>query len=131
MIRLRYMSPNGDALETGETVKDVGIELQTLQDNQYNLIIRYNTVLRTGRVDFIQPIADEIHIVLQATREDVDTIIDTIRNAISDTLKAINVYQNKKSSVMAMEINPDYVYDKNIERPKEYVDLNQVLSPWL
>ena len=79
MIRLRYMNPNGDAIETGEIVKDVGIELQTIQDNQYNLIIRYNTVLRTGRVDFIQPIADEIHIVLQATREDVDTIIDTIR----------------------------------------------------
>ena len=46
MIRLRYMNPNGDAIETGEIVKDVGIELQTIQDNQYNLIIRYNTVLR-------------------------------------------------------------------------------------
>ena len=131
MIRLRYTDPNGDAVETGEIINSVGINLETLHDNQYNLIIRYNTVLRTGRVDFIQPVADEIHIVLQATREDVDTIIDTIRKAISDTLKAINVYQNKQSSVMAMEINPDYVYDKNIERPKEYVDLNQVLSPWL
>ena len=131
MIRLRYTDPNGDAVETGEIINSVGINLETLHDNQYNLIIRYNTVLRTGRVDFIQPIADEIHIVLQATREDINTIIDTIRKAISDTLKAINVYQNKKSSVMAMEINPDYVYDKNIERPKEYVDLNQVLSPWL
>lgn len=131
MIRLRYIDPNGDAIETGEIINSVGINLETLQDNQYNLIIRYNTVLRTGRVDFIQPIADEIHIVLQATREDVDTIIDTIRKVISDTLKAISVYQNKQSSVMAMAINPDYVYDKNIERPKEYVDLNQVLSPWL
>ena len=33
MIRLRYMNPNGDALETGEIIKDVGIELQTIQDN--------------------------------------------------------------------------------------------------
>ena len=100
MIRLRYMNPNGDAIETGEIVKDVGIELQTIQDNQYNLIIRYNTVLRTGRVDFIQPIADEIHIVLQATREDVDTIIDTIRKDIYDTLKAINIYSKQNGLVL-------------------------------
>ena len=129
MIRLRYMNPNGDALETGETVKDVGIELQTLQDNQYNLIIRYNTVLRTGRVDFIQPIADEIHIVLQATREDVDTIIDTIRKAISDTSNDISVYQNKQ--FMDMDMNFEDTFEQTMERPKEYVDLNQVLSPWL
>lgn len=129
MIRLRYMNPNGDALETGETVKDVGIELQTLQDNQYNLIIRYNTVLRTGRVDFIQPIADEIHIVLQATREDVDTIIDTIRKAISDTSNDVSVYQNKQ--FMAMDMNFEDTFEQTMERPKEYVDLNQVLSPWL
>lgn len=129
MIRLRYMNPNGDALETGEIIKDVGIELQTLQDNEYNLIIRYNTVLRTGRVDFIQPIADEIHIVLQATREDVDTIIDTIRKAISDTSNAISVYQNKQ--FMDMDMNFEDTFEQTIERPKEYVDLNQVLSPWL
>lgn len=129
MIRLRYMNPNGDALETGEIVKDVGIELQTLQDNQYNLIIRYNTVLRTGRVDFIQPIADEIHIVLQATREDVDTIIDTIRKAISDTTNDVSVYQNKQ--FMDMNMNFEDTFEQTIERPKEYVDLNQVLSPWL
>lgn len=129
MIRLRYMNPNGDALETGETVKDVGIELQTLQDNQYNLIIRYNTVLRTGRVDFIQPIADEIHIVLQATREDVDTIIDTIRKAISDTSNDISVYQNKQ--FMDMDMDFEDTFEQTMERPKEYVDLNQVLSPWL
>lgn len=129
MIRLRYMNPNGDALETGETVKDVGIELQTLQDNQYNLIIRYNTVLRTGRVDFIQPIADEIHIVLQATREDINTIIDAIRKAISDTLNDVSVYQNKR--FMDMDMNFEDTFEQTIERPKEYVDLNQVLSPWL
>ena len=129
MIRLRYMNPNGDALETGEIVKDVVIELQTLQDNQYNLIIRYNTVLRTGRVDFIQPIADEIHIVLQATREDVDTIIDTIRKAISDTSNDISVYQNKQ--FMDMDMNFEDTFEQTMERPKEYVDLNQVLSPWL
>lgn len=129
MIRLRYMNPNGDALETGEIIKDVGIELQTLQDNQYNLIIRYNTVLRSGRVDFIQPIADEIHIVLQATREDVDTIIDTIRKAISDTTNDVSVYQNKQ--FMAMDMNFEDTFEQTMERPKEYVDLNQVLSPWL
>lgn len=129
MIRLRYMNPNWDALETGEIVKDVGIELQTIQDNQYNLIIRYNTVLRTGRVDFIQPIADEIHIVLQATREDVDTIIDTIRKAISDTSNDISVYQNKQ--FMDMDMNFEDTFEQTMERPKEYVDLNQVLSPWL
>lgn len=129
MIRLRYMDPNGDALETGEIIKDVGIELQTLQDNQYNLIIRYNTVLRTGRVDFIQPIADEIHIVLQATREDVDTIIDSIRKAISDTSNDISVYQNKQ--FMDMDMNFEDTLEQTMERPKEYVDLNQVLSPWL
>lgn len=129
MIRLRYMNPNGDALETGEIVKDVGIELQTLQDNQYNLIIRYNTVLRSGRVDFIQPIADEIHIVLQATREDINTIIDAIRKAISDTSNDVSVYQNKQ--FMAMDMNFEDTFEQTMERPKEYVDLNQVLSPWL
>lgn len=126
MIRLRYIDPNGDAIETGEIINSVGINLETLQDNQYNLIIRYNTVLRTGRVDFIQPIADEIHIVLQATREDVDTIIDTIRKVISDTTNDVSVYQNKQ--FMDMDMNFE---DKTMERPKEYVDLNQVLSPWL
>ena len=129
MIRLRYMNPNGDALETGEIIKDVGIELQTLQDNQYNLIIRYNTVLRSGRVDFIQPIADEIHIVLQATREDINTIIDAIRKAISDTTNDVSVYQNKQ--FMDMDMNFEDTFEQTIERPKEYVDLNQVLSPWL
>lgn len=129
MIRLRYTDPNGDALETGEIVKDVGIELQTLQDNQYNLIIRYNTVLRTGRVDFIQPIADEIHIVLQAAREDINTIIDAIRKAISDTSNDISVYQNKQ--FMDMDMNFEDTFEQTMERPKEYVDLNQVLSPWL
>lgn len=129
MIRLRYMNPNGDALETGEIIKDVGIELQTLQDNQYNLIIRYNTVLRSGRVDFIQPIADEIHIVLQATREDINTIIDAIRKAISDTSNDISVYQNKQ--FMDMDMNFEDTFEQTMERPKEYVDLNQVLSPWL
>lgn len=129
MIRLRYMNPNGDALETGEIVKDVGIELQTLQDNQYNLIIRYNTVLRTGRVDFIRPIADEIHIVLQATRDDIGNIIDAIRNAISDTSNDVSVYQNKQ--FMAMDMNFEDTFEQTMERPKEYVDLNQVLSPWL
>ena len=129
MIRLRYMNPNGDALETGEIIKDVGIELQTLQDNQYNLIIRYNTVLRSGRVDFIQPIADEIHIVLQATREDINTIIDAIRKAISDTSNDVSVYQNKQ--FMAMDMNFEDTFEQTMERPKEYVDLNQVLHPWL
>lgn len=129
MIRLRYMNPNGDVIETGEIVKDVSIELQTLQDNQYNLIIRYNTVLRTGRVDFIQPIADEIHIVLQATREDINTIIDAIRKAISDTSNDISVYQNKQ--FMDMDMNFEDTFEQTMERPKEYVDLNQVLSPWL
>ena len=129
MIRLRYMNPNGDAIETGEIIKDVGIELQTLQDNQYNLIIRYNTVLRTGRVDFIQPIADEIHIVLQATREDINAIIDAIRKAISDTSNDVSVYQNKQ--FMAMDMNFEDTLEQTMERPKEYVDLNQVLSPWL
>lgn len=129
MIRLRYMNPNGDALETGEIIKDVGIELQTLQDNQYNLIIRYNTVLRTGRVDFIRPIADEIHIVLQATHDDIGTIIDAIRKAISDTSNDVSVYQNKQ--FMAMDMNFEDTFEQTMERPKEYVDLNQVLSPWL
>lgn len=129
MIRLRYMNPNGDAIKTGEIIKDVGIELQTLQDNQYNLIIRYNTVLRTGRVDFIQPIADEIHIVLQATREDINAIIDAIRKAISDTSNDVSVYQNKQ--FMAMDMNFEDTLEQTMERPKEYVDLNQVLSPWL
>lgn len=129
MIRLRYTDPNGDAVETGEIINSVGINLETLQDNQYNLIIRYNTVLRSGRVDFIQPIADEIHIVLQATREDINTIIDAIRKAISDTSNDISVYQNKQ--FMDMDMNFEDTFEQTIERPKEYVDLNQVLSPWL
>ena len=129
MIRLRYTDPNGDAIETGEIINSVGINLETLQDNEYNLIIRYNTVLRTGRVDFIQPIADEIHIVLQATREDINTIIDAIRKAISDTSNDVSVYQNKQ--FMAMDMNFEDTLEQTMERPKEYVDLNQVLSPWL
>lgn len=129
MIRLRYTDPNGDAVETGEIINSVGINLETLQDNQYNLIIRYNTVLRSGRVDFIQPIADEIHIVLQATREDINTIIDAIRKAISDTSNDISVYQNKQ--FMDMDMNFEDTFEQTMERPKEYVDLNQVLSPWL
>ena len=129
MIRLRYTDPNGDAVETGEIINSVGINLETLQDNQYSLIIRYNTVLRSGRVDFIQPIADEIHIVLQATREDINTIIDAIRKAISDTTNDVSVYQNKQ--FMDMDMNFEDTFEQTIERPKEYVDLNQVLSPWL
>lgn len=129
MIRLRYTDPNGDAVETGEIINSVGINLETLHDNQYNLIIRYNTILRSGRVDFIQPIADEIHIVLQATREDINTIIDAIRKAISDTLNDVSVYQNKR--FMDMDMNFEDTFEQTIERPKEYVDLNQVLSPWL
>ena len=129
MIRLRYIDPNGDAIETGEIINSVGINLETLQDNQYNLIIRYNTVLRSGRVDFIQPIADEIHIVLQATREDINTIIDAIRKAISDTSNDISVYQNKQ--FMDIDMNFEDTFEQTMERPKEYVDLNQVLSPWL
>ena len=129
MIRLRYTDPNGDAIETGEIINSIGINLETLQDNRYNLIIRYNTVLRSGRVDFIQPIADEIHIVLQSTREDVDTIIDTIRKAIYDTSNDVSVYQNKQ--FMDMDMNFEDTFEQTIERPKEYVDLHQVLSPWL
>ena len=129
MIRLRYTDPNGAAVETGEIINSVGINLETLQDNQYNLIIRYNTILRSGRVDFIQPIADEIHIVLQATREDINAIIDAIRKAISDTSNDVSVYQNKQ--FMAMDMNFEDTFEQTIERPKEYVDLNQVLSPWL
>lgn len=129
MIRSRYTDPNGDGIETGEIINSVGINLETLQDNQYNLIIRYNTVLRSGRVDFIQPIADEIHIVLQATREDINTIIDAIRKAISDTSNDVSVYQNKQ--FMAMDMNFEDTFEQTMERPNEYVDLNQVLSPWL
>ena len=41
MIRLRYMNPNGDAIETGEIVKDVGIELQIFKTIS---IILYYTI---------------------------------------------------------------------------------------
>lgn len=130
MIRLRYIDPNGDAIETGSIIKEVGINLESLTDNRYHLIIRYNTVLRTGKIDYIQPVADEMHIILQeASREDIHPIIDAIRTEISDTMTAISQYQNKR--FMSVEMGSEDTFDEITDKPKEYVDLNQVLEPWL
>lgn len=129
MIRLRYIDPNGDAIETGSIIKEVGINLETLLDNKCRLTIQYHTVLRTGKTDYIQPVADEIDIILQATCDDIPMIIDTIRTAISDTMTAISQYQNKR--FMSAEMGSEDTFDDITDKPKEYVDLNQVLEPWL
>jgi hypothetical protein len=132
MIYLRYIDPNGDAIETGEFVEDVNINLSILQDNKYQLIIRYHTMLRTGKLDFICPVADEIHIVLNASREDTGMIIDAIRTAIRETRWAVVDYSNARSHAIHMTDDKDAsIFDQEHKRPNKHVDLNQVLSPWL
>lgn len=132
MIYLRYIDPNGNAIETGEFVTDVVINLTPIQDNHYQLNILYHAMLRTGKLDFICPTANEISIVLQASRDDVGTIIDTIRSSIRETERAISDYHSKRGYAIHMDGDKDAVnFDKEHIRPQQHVDLNQVLEPWL
>ena len=89
-------------------------------------------MLRTGKLDYICPIADEIHILLQASREDTGLIIDAIRNAIMETKRAVVTYSNARSHAIHMTDDKDAsIFDQEHTRPNKHVDLNRVLEPWL